>query len=73
MARKVAGGEIQLTDGMKTLARDQKFQGVNFDGQTYDCGSSLGFLGANVAFALASPEIAPEFRALVKSLLARQD
>jgi UTP--glucose-1-phosphate uridylyltransferase len=66
---KGSGGEIQLTDGMKTLAHDQKFHGVNFDGQTYDCGSSLGFLGANVAFALASPDIAPEFRALAKSLL----
>ncbi len=52
---KGSGGEIQLTDGMKTLAHDQKFRGVNFDGQTYDCGSSLGFLGANVAFALARP------------------
>ena len=56
---------------MKTLAQEQKFHGVVFDGSTYDCGSSLGFLGANVAFALASPEIAPDFRLLLKTLIAK--
>jgi UTP--glucose-1-phosphate uridylyltransferase len=66
---KGAGGEIQLTDGMKTLAATQAFHGVRFDGKTYDCGSRLGFLGANVAFALANPEVAAEFRALLKSLV----
>ncbi len=65
-----AGGEIQLTDGMKTLAQEQKFYGVVFDGSTYDCGSSLGFLSANVAFALANPDIAPDFRLLLKTLIA---
>jgi UTP--glucose-1-phosphate uridylyltransferase len=65
-----AGGEIQLTDGMKTLAQEQKFHGVVFDGSTYDCGSSLGFLSANVAFALANPDIAPDFRLLLKTLIA---
>jgi UTP--glucose-1-phosphate uridylyltransferase len=68
---KGAGGEIQLTDGMKVLARDQKFHGVIFDGSTYDCGSSLGFLGANVAFALANADIAPDFRVLLKTLIAQ--
>jgi len=68
---KGAGGEIQLTDGMKALAATQFFHGVRFDGKTYDCGSRLGFLGANVAFALANPEIAAEFRALLKSLVGK--
>ena len=68
---KGSGGEIQLTDGMKTLAQAQDFHGVVFDGTTYDCGSSLGFLGANVAFALANPDIAPDFRLLLKTLIAR--
>jgi UTP--glucose-1-phosphate uridylyltransferase len=54
---------------MKTLAATQAFHGVRFDGKTYDCGSRLGFLGANVAFALANPEVAAEFRALLKSLV----
>ena len=60
---KGAGGEIQLTDGMKALAKSQSFHGVRFDGHTFDCGSKLGFLSANVAFALANSEIAPAFRA----------
>ncbi len=67
--QKGAGGEIQLTDAMKVLAGRQAFHGVRFDGKTYDCGSRLGFLAANVAFALANPEIAGEFRALLKSLV----
>lgn len=66
---KGAGGEIQLTDGMKALALTEAFYGVRFDGKTYDCGSRLGFLGGNVAFALANPEVAPEFRMLLKSLV----
>ncbi len=67
--QKGAGGEIQLTDAMKVLAAKQAFHGVRFDGKTYDCGSRLGFLSANIAFALANPEIAGEFRALLKSLV----
>ena len=54
---KGAGGEIQLTDGMMALAERQAFHGVRFDGRTYDCGSKLGFLTANVAFALDRGEI----------------
>ena len=55
---KGAGGEVQLTDGMKQLGRTQKFYGVKFDGETYDCGSKLGFLAANLAFALSRQELA---------------
>lgn len=54
-----AGGEIQLTDAMKALTRTQPFHGVRFDGRTYDCGAKLGFLAANLAFALADPALAP--------------
>ncbi|MGD0635032.1 MAG: UTP--glucose-1-phosphate uridylyltransferase GalU [Beijerinckiaceae bacterium] len=66
---KGAGGEIQLTDGMKELSKSQSFHGVRFDGATYDCGSKLGFLTANVAFALADTEIAPGFRQELRKLL----
>ena len=66
---KGAGGEIQLTDGMKTLSKSQSFHGVRFDGKTYDCGAKLGFLTANAAFALAREDIAPAFRAELKKLL----
>ncbi|HLH11825.1 MAG TPA: UTP--glucose-1-phosphate uridylyltransferase GalU [Methylovirgula sp.] len=65
---KGAGGEIQLTDAMKALMGEQAFHGVRFDGKTYDCGSSLGFLIANVAFALANPGLANDFRAQLKNL-----
>ncbi|MDE2361919.1 MAG: UTP--glucose-1-phosphate uridylyltransferase GalU [Hyphomicrobiales bacterium] len=64
-----AGGEIQLTDGMKSLAKNQGFHGVRFDGRTYDTGSKLGFLMANAAFALASPELAGPYKAELKKLL----
>jgi UTP--glucose-1-phosphate uridylyltransferase len=64
-----AGGEIQLTDGMKKLADTQPFFGVRFDGKTYDTGSKVGFLVANVAFALSRPDIAPAFKAELKKLL----
>jgi len=66
---KGAGGEIQLTDGMKALAGSQPFFGVRFDGKTYDTGSKVGFLAANVAFALSRPDIAPAFRDEVKKIV----
>ena len=66
---KGAGGEIQLTDGMIKLAASQSFHGVRFDGRTYDTGSKLGFLAANVAFALARPELEKDFRAELAKLL----
>ena len=65
---KGAGGEIQLTDGMIQLARTQSFHGARFDGRTYDCGSRLGFLGANLAFALDRSDIAPGFKEELRRL-----
>jgi UTP--glucose-1-phosphate uridylyltransferase len=59
LVEKGAGGEVQLTDGMIQLARTQKFHGVRFDGATYDCGSRLGFLAANIAFALDRHDLGP--------------
>ncbi len=44
---------------MVELARTQSFHGVRFDGRTYDCGSKLGFLAANIAFALDRPDLGP--------------
>ena len=65
---KGAGGEIQLTDGMIALAKDHAFHGVRFDGKTYDCGSKLGFLAANLAFGLDRPDIAPGLREELRKL-----
>jgi UTP--glucose-1-phosphate uridylyltransferase len=64
-----AGGEIQLTDAMIQLSRTQPFYGLQFDGRSFDCGSKIGFLAANVSYALARPDIAPGFRAEIKKIL----
>jgi UTP--glucose-1-phosphate uridylyltransferase len=64
-----AGGEIQLTDAMITLARKSPFYGLKFDGISHDCGSKLGFLVANAAYGLARDDIAKDFRAELKKLL----
>jgi UTP--glucose-1-phosphate uridylyltransferase len=66
---KGAGGEIQLTDAMIALMKSAPFYGCKFEGRTYDCGSKVGFLAANVAYALDRPDIAPAFRAELKRLL----
>ena len=49
-----AGGEIQITDAMIKLAESQPFFAVRFDGTIYDCGGKIGFLLANIAYALAA-------------------
>ena len=63
------GGEIQLTDAMIGLAARQEFYGLRFEGRSFDCGSKVGFLAANVAYALERPDIAPAMRAELKRLL----
>ena len=63
-----AGGEIQLTDAMQILMKQQGFTGVKYDGRVFDCGSKIGFLAANVVFALDRPDIAEPFRAELKKL-----
>ncbi len=64
-----AGGEIQLTDAMIRLAQQQPFYGLKFEGRSFDCGSKIGFLAANIAYALARDDIAPALRNEIKSLL----
>ena len=64
-----AGGEIQLTDAMLALARTQPFYGYQFEGRSFDCGSKIGFLAANVAYALARPDLAAEAKATIAELL----
>jgi UTP--glucose-1-phosphate uridylyltransferase len=67
--KRGAGNEIQLTDGMIELAKTQPFYGLEFDGRSFDCGSKVGFLTANLAYALARDDLAPAIRAELKSLL----
>ena len=66
------GGEIQLTDAMVALARLQPFYGLKFEGRSFDCGSKIGFLAANVAYGLERPDIAPDFRKELRSLLGEK-
>jgi UTP--glucose-1-phosphate uridylyltransferase len=63
------GGEIQLTDAMIELAKTEPFYGLQFEGRSFDCGSKVGFLAANIAYALARPDIAPAVRAELERLL----
>jgi UTP--glucose-1-phosphate uridylyltransferase len=56
-----AGGEVQLTDAMQTLMGQQPFTGVKYEGQSFDCGSKVGFLTANVAYALDRDDICDDF------------
>jgi UTP--glucose-1-phosphate uridylyltransferase len=67
-----AGGEIQLTDAMLALSKTQPFYGLKFEGRSFDCGSKIGFLAANVAYALDRPDIAPEFRAELRRFVGEQ-
>jgi UTP--glucose-1-phosphate uridylyltransferase len=67
-----AGGEIQLTDAMIQLSQSQPFYGLKFDGRSFDCGSKIGFLAANVSYALERPDIAPGFLAEIKKILAER-
>jgi UTP--glucose-1-phosphate uridylyltransferase len=64
-----AGGEIQLTDSMIRLQKEQDFFAVRFDGEIYDCGSKIGFLMANVAYALAREDLGPALKAELRRLL----
>jgi len=67
--KRGAGGEIQLTDAMIELAAGQAFYGLKFEGGSFDCGSKVGFLAANVAYALAREDMAPAVRAELTRLL----
>jgi len=70
--KRGAGGEIQLTDAMIELAKTQPFYGLQFDGRSFDCGSKVGFLAANIAYALERSDIAPAVRAELERLLGER-
>ena len=63
-----AGNEIQLTDALAMLiAGDHPFHGLRFEGQRFDCGDKVGWLEANIAFALTRPEMAADVRSILDS------
>ena len=63
-----AGGEIQLTDAISDLLKDEPVLAYEFKGTRYDCGSKLGYLVATVEYALQHQELAQEFRSYLKNL-----
>jgi UTP--glucose-1-phosphate uridylyltransferase len=67
-----AGGEIQITDAMKSLMAFQPFHGLKFNGKTYDCGDKVGFLAANVAYGLDRPDLSPDFRLAIEDIVGSQ-
>jgi UTP--glucose-1-phosphate uridylyltransferase len=67
-----AGNEIQLTDAMIRLLADQSFYGCRFKGRTFDCGSKLGFLTANVAFGLDRDDLGSALAAEMRTLLRKR-
>ena len=67
-----AGGEIQLTDGIAAMLNEQRALAYEFQGVRYDCGTKLGYLQANVLYAMRHPEISTEFCEFVDSLRARE-
>ena len=64
------GGEIQLTDALKTLSKKRDVYAHNFTGERYDVGNKMGFLRATVEFALNREEFATEFEEYLKNLLS---
>jgi len=63
-----AGGEIQLTDAMARLIDRQPFHGLAFEGRRFDCGDKLGFLEANIAFALDHEELGQGASEMIRRL-----
>jgi UTP--glucose-1-phosphate uridylyltransferase len=63
-----AGGEIQLTDGILALVKEEKVFGYTFKGKRFDAGDKFGMLQATVEFALKRPEFGEKFRAYLKGL-----
>ncbi|WP_438317316.1 UTP--glucose-1-phosphate uridylyltransferase GalU [Candidatus Caldatribacterium sp. SIUC1] len=65
------GGEVQLTDAIRRLLEKEPVYGYRFAGEYFGVGSKIGYLKANVAFALRREDLAPEFRAFLRDLVER--
>ncbi|MCP4275843.1 MAG: UTP--glucose-1-phosphate uridylyltransferase, partial [Gammaproteobacteria bacterium] len=68
---KGAGGEIQLTDAISELLNNEQVNAYKFDGIRYDCGSKVGFLEANIDYALQHPELKGRVEETLENILAR--
>ena len=63
-----SGGELQLTDGMRALLKEEKMYAYIFEGRRHDTGDKMGFLKATVEFALQRPDLGSDFRNYLKRL-----
>ncbi|MCF8067031.1 MAG: UTP--glucose-1-phosphate uridylyltransferase GalU [Desulfobacterales bacterium] len=68
-----AGGEIQLTDAMAQLLKEQPFYGYRFEGKRFDCGDKAGFQMANIAFSLDRPDLKSQLVPFLKSICKCND
>ena len=67
------GGEIQLTDALRRLAKDEPMYVYDFKGHRYDVGTKIGFLQANVEFALRNDEMRDDMKAYLEALGGNMD
>ena len=67
MMERGAGNEVQLTDAMAKMIGHAPFHGLKFEGRRFDCGDKIGFLEAQIAFALARPDLGPAVREFLKN------
>jgi UTP--glucose-1-phosphate uridylyltransferase len=63
---KGAGNEIQLTDAIARTLDTVPFHGLRFEGRRFDCGDKVGWLHANISFALARPDLAQQVASVIK-------
>ncbi|HHT75679.1 MAG: UTP--glucose-1-phosphate uridylyltransferase GalU [Methanomassiliicoccaceae archaeon] len=66
------GGEVQLTDALRLLSKEEKVYGLQFDGRRYDIGDKLGWLKTTMELALGDPDLGPPLRDHMRSLMERQ-
>jgi len=67
------GGEVQLTDALRLLSKEEKIYGLKFQGRRHDIGDKLGWLKTTMELALDDPELGPPLREHLRSLMARRD
>ena len=67
---KGSGGEIQLTDAIAELLKEEAVYAYQFQGKRYDCGTKLGYLEATIAYALKHPELGDDFKRSLEAMIA---
>ncbi|NHO52616.1 UTP--glucose-1-phosphate uridylyltransferase GalU [Acetobacter estunensis] len=70
LLEKGAGGEVQLTDAMAKTIGKTPFHGLRYEGKRFDCGNKIGFLEAQIAFALERPDLANDVKGFLKNYTA---